>query len=124
MDEATWAWSWLRRHERAFNARAVADMVRDYRRDATLEVHFENAVVCFTGHTDIAAAMTAATAAGCRTTVARLVADTDTVAAQILDEHGRTVMVSFWELHDGQIVRDVSIVLAPGALGLAASADR
>lgn len=114
------AWDWLRRHERAFNIGAVDDMVRDYRPDATLEIHLDGAVVTVTGLAGITEALASSTKAGCQTTVTRVVADTDTIAAQIVDDRGRTVMVSFWELQDDRIARDVSIVVDPTALGLSA----
>jgi hypothetical protein len=44
------------------------------------------------------------------TRVERVVADGRGIAAQIVDQEGRTVMTSFWDVRDGRILRDVSIV--------------
>ena len=59
----------------------------------------------------VAEALGAAVAAGDRTRVRRVAASASLVAAQIDDEDGAPYMVSFWELHDGRIARDVSIVI-------------
>ena len=54
----------------------------------------------------------AGSAAGTQTRVERVVVSDDCVVAQICDLQGATFMVSFWDLRDGRIARDVSIVMA------------
>ncbi len=105
------AWSWLRRHEAAFNAADVDSLSGDYTDDVVLEAHIGGQRLDLSGP-DVRAALTQATAEGKRTRVSRVAASGNVIAAQIDDEHGTPYMVSFWELRDARIARDVSIVLS------------
>lgn len=105
--------AWLRRHEAAFNAGDVDELTADYTSDVVLEAHVGGERLDLTG-VDVSAALAMATASGQHTRVSRVAASGGIVAAQIDDRDGRPYMVSFWELRDGRIARDVSIVLDPG----------
>jgi hypothetical protein len=109
MSQTEHAWAWLRRHEQAFNAGDVEAMVADYAPDAVLEAHVRGVVLELEGSSAIRDAL-AAMAGRAPTTVKRVVADESGIAAQIIGQDGRTVMTSFWDVRDGRIVRDVSIV--------------
>lgn len=109
------AWAWLRRHEAAFNRRDVEVMLADYADDAVLEAHLAGGVVELTGREEIRVGLAAAAGREV-TTVRRVIADDSAVAAQILGEDGRTAMASFWELRDGRIQRDVSILCGDSAV--------
>jgi hypothetical protein len=108
------ALGWLRRHEAAFNAGDVTGLTADYTDDVVLEAHLGGHRVDLTG-AEVPEALAQATAAGHQTRVSRVAASGDLVAAQIDDEDGTPYMVSFWELRDGCIARDVSIVVARAA---------
>jgi hypothetical protein len=101
---------WLRRHEHAFNSGDVAALMADYTSDVVLEAHVGGTRIDVSGP-EVATALGLATAAGDRTRVVRVASSGGVVAAQIDGEDGRPYMVSFWELRNGRIARDVSIVL-------------
>lgn len=101
---------WLHRHEAAFNSGDVAGLTADYTDDVVLEAHVGGTRLDLTGD-DVAEALATATSAGDVTRVRRVAVSADVVAAQIDDDAGRPYMVSFWELRDGRIARDVSILL-------------
>jgi hypothetical protein len=61
---------------------------------------------------DVRAALAQATAEGRHTRVSRVAASGNVVAALIDNEEGTPYMVSFWELRNARIARDVSIVLS------------
>jgi hypothetical protein len=107
------ALGWLRRHEAAFNTGDVAGLMADYTDDVVLEAHLAGERVDLVG-AGVGDALEQATSAGTRTRVRRVATSGGLVAAQIDDEQGTPYMVSFWELRDGRIARDVSIVLAGG----------
>jgi hypothetical protein len=102
--------AWLRRHEAAFNSGDIATLTADYTDDVVLEAHVDGHRIEVTG-SDVPTALEMATAQGERTRVVRVAASGGVVAAQIDDEDGAPYMVSFWELRNSRIVRDVSIVL-------------
>lgn len=102
--------AWLGRHEHAFNTGDWEPVMADYADDAVLEAHVDGSVIEVVGRDRIREAVELASAAGTQTSVRRVVADDRMVAAQI-DADGRPFMVSFWEVRDGRIARDVSIVL-------------
>ena len=104
------ALAWLRRHETAFNDGDVEGLTADYSDDVVLEAHIDGHRMDLSG-SDVPAALAPATAAGERTRVTRVAASGNLIAAQIDGEDGAPYMVSFWELRDARIVRDVSIVL-------------
>ncbi len=104
------AWSWLRRHEAAFNNADVDSLSGDYTDDVVLEAHVDGHRMDLSGP-DVRAALTQATAEGQHTRVSRVAASGNVVAAQIDNEDGTPYMVSFWELRNGRIARDVSILL-------------
>ena len=104
------AFDWLRRHEAAFNSADVDGLMEDYTDDVVLEAHVGGLRLDLTGG-DVAGALGEATAAGDQTRVSRVAVSDDLVAAQIDDADGAPYMVSFWELRDGRIARDVSIVI-------------
>lgn len=104
------ATGWLRRHETAFNSGDVDGLTADYTDDVVLEAHLGGHRLDLTGPA-ITDAMREATAAGQQTRVRRVAVSDGVVAAQIDDVDGTPYMVSFWELRDGRIARDVSIVL-------------
>lgn len=104
------ALEWLRRHEAAFNDGDVAGLTADYTDDVVLEAHIGGHRLELQGP-DVPDALVQATASGQRTRVRRVAASGNLVAAQIDTDDGSPFMVSFWELRDGRIARDVSIVL-------------
>lgn len=104
------ALAWLRRHEVAFNTGDVEGLTADYTDDVVLEAHVGGQRMEWTGP-DVPAALEHATATGESTRVTRVAASHNLIAAQIDGEDGKPYMVSFWELRDGRIARDVSIVL-------------
>jgi hypothetical protein len=101
---------WLRRHEAAFNNGDVEGLTADYTHDVVLEAHVGGHRLDLSGP-DVAIALAQATASGDSTRVSRVAASGDLIAAQIDDANGKPYMVSFWELRDARIARDVSIVL-------------
>lgn len=105
------ALDWLRRHEAAFNDGNVAALTADYTDDVVLEAHIDGHRLDLSGP-DVPAALAQATAAGERTRVTRVAALSNIIVAQIDGADGAPYMVSFWELRDGRIARDVSIVLS------------
>lgn len=104
------ALAWLRRHEAAFNDGDVQGLTADYADGVVLEAHLGGHRLELSG-SDVPEALAQATASGQRTRVSRVAASGDVVAAQIDTDDGTPYMVSFWELRDGLITRDVSIVL-------------
>jgi hypothetical protein len=104
------AQAWLRRHEAAFNDGDIRSLTADYTDDVVLEAHLGGQRLDLSG-ADVPDALAQATASGQQTRVSRVVASGDMVAAQIDTDEGAPYMVSFWELRDGRIARDVSIVL-------------
>lgn len=104
------ALAWLRRHEVAFNDGDLEGLTADYTDDVVLEAHLGGHRLDLSGP-DVPEALAQATASGQRTRVSRVAASGDLVAAQIDTDDGTPYMVSFWELRDGRIARDVSIVL-------------
>lgn len=106
----------LRRHEAAFNTGDVSGLMADYTDDVVLEAHLAGQRLDMVGE-QVRSALQQATSAGTRTRVRRVAASAEVVAAQIDDDNGSPYMVSFWELRDGRIARDVSIVLAGGDAG-------
>ncbi len=104
------ALAWLRRHEAAYNAGDVDGLTADYTEDVVLEAHLAGRRLDASGAA-VAETLAAAVASGDRTRVRRVAVSDGVVAAQIDDDEGRPYMVSFWELRDGRIARDVSIVI-------------
>jgi hypothetical protein len=105
------ALSWLRRHEAAFNNADVDRLSGDYTDDVVLEAHVDGHRMDLSGP-DVRAALAQATAEGRHTRVSRVAASGNVVAALIDNEEGTPYMVSFWELRNARIARDVSIVLS------------
>jgi len=107
LEEAT---AWLARHDAAFKAANMDDIINDYATDAVLEVHTGGAILEFRGHEEILAALMSSNALGIETRAKRVMVSGNRVFMQVVDANGYTLIVSVWELNGRKIVHDLAVI--------------
>ncbi len=106
-EEAT---SWLARHDAAFRAADMDDIINDYAEDAILEVHTEGVILRFSGHEEILAALMSSNALGIETKAERVMIDGNKIFMQVVDPNGYTLVASVWEVEGGKITHDLAVI--------------
>ena len=112
-DAVTDGWAMMKRVERAFNAGDVDALMEDYADDAVMELEIAGKSIIIEGRDAIRASLARSVASSPHTTVKRVAASGNTLAAQIVGDDGRTLIASYWDMRDGKIIRDVGIIAAP-----------
>ncbi len=114
------ATAWLARHDAAFRAANMDDIINDYAEDAVLEVHTEGVVLKFSGRDEILAALMSSNALGIETKAKRIMVDGDKIFMQVVDPEGYTLVASVWEVNGDKITHDLAVIpVAPAALAAA-----
>ena len=104
--------AWLARHDAAFKAASMDDIINDYAADAVLEVHTGGVVLEFRGHEEILAALMSSNALGIETKAERVMVSGNKIFMQVVDANGYTLIASVWEVDGDKITHDVAVIPA------------